>query len=222
MFNGRDESSSSESNDESSNLMMFPSADVDSSSNSQLQRQRGKRRASGTRRIDNGWSQTSQDDVIFSNNGALFDDVPERDVPSYVAQGSPRQKGRFLRNQAREQELKRQKELLRRKAEEDERRRILQQEHRAAKIARDYGSMKYREVDIDEQVQQSQNSGRVLKEAMKFEAHMQLMQERGMVGSQSPGGNYPERMSQEKRLVSPQRQSSYGRIINSYDQFTTI
>ena len=143
------------------------------------------------------------------------DDIPERDIPMYELQGSPRHKGKFIRQQAKERELQRQKELLKKKAAEEERRRILQQEHRAAMIAKDYGSTRYREINIDHEVsERSQGSSRVLQEAMKFEAQMQLMQEK-VVGSQSPGTN----MSQERR---PQRQSSYGRIVNTYDQFTTI
>ena len=226
MYNGRggggwneEESSSGDSENETS--LMFPSADL-GASNSQLQRQRGVRKKSGTRRIENGWSQSSEDGMVYSNRGAIDDDLPERDIPPYMANASPREKGKYLRQQARERELMRQKELLRQKAEEDERRRILQQEHRAAMIARDYGSTKYREVDIDQQVEMSQ--GRVLQEAMKYEAQMQLMQEsKGVRGSQSPGTHHSrERMSQEKQLVSPQRQTSYGRIVNSFDQFTTI
>ena len=222
MFNGRGgDDSSSSSNDETS--FMFPSADLDSSSSSQLHRQRGLRKKSGTRRVENGWSQSSQDGMVFLNKGAMMnhhEDVPERDIPMYELQGSPRHKGKHIRQQAKERELQRQKELLKQKAAEDERRRILQQEHRAAKIAKDYGSTRYREVDIDQQVyERSQGSGRVLQEAMKFEAQMQLMQEK--VGeSQSPGTNHNyDRMSQERR---PQRQSSYGHIVNTYDQFTTI
>ena len=220
---GREESSSSESNDEASTLMMFPSADLDSGSNSQLQRQGGRRRKSGTRRIDNGWSQSSQDAMVFSNEAALRDDIPERDIPPYLAESSPRRKGKYLRQQAREEELRRQQELLIRKQEEEERRRILQQEHRAAMIAKDYGSTRYREVDIDQQVQRSQGSSRVLQEAMKFEA-MQMMQERERgVGSQnSEASNNFERMSQERRVMNPQRQTSHGRVVNSYEQFTTI
>lgn len=223
MYNGRD-SSSSDSNDESSNLMMFPSADLSSSSNSQLQRQGGKRRKSGTRRTDNGWSQSSQDAMIFSNGGAMCDDIPEQDIPAYIAQHSPRQKGKYLRQQARQYELMRQKELLRRKQEDDERKRILQQEERAARIAKSYGSTGYREVDIDEQVQLSQSNSRVLREAMKFEAMQQLQRrERGGIDSQSPGMNNYERMSQERHMImSPQHQSNYGHIINSCEQFTTI
>ena len=222
MYNGR-ESSSSDSNDESSNLMMFPSADVGMGSNSQLQRQGGKRRKSGTRRIDNGWSQSSQDAMMFSNEGAMRDDIPERDIPVYVAQSSPRQKGKYIRQQARQKELMRQKELLRRKNEDEERRRILQQEQRFAKIAQDYGSTRFREVDIDQQVQLSQSSSRVLQEAMKIEAMQQMQKrERGNHASQSPGMNNHERMSQERHMMNPQRQSSYGHIINSCEQFTTI
>ena len=222
MYNGQNESSSSESNDESSNLMMFPSADL-ANSNSQLQRQGGKRRKSGTRRIENGWSQSSQDAMVFTNQGAMQDEVPERDIPPYIAQSSPRQKGKYLRQQAREQELFRQKELLKKKVEDEERRRILQQEQRAAMIARDYGSTRYREVDIDQQVLLSQRSGRVLQEAMKFEAHMQLMHERetGSIGSQSQGmNNNFDRMSQERRIMSPKRQSSYSHDVTSYDVTT--
>lgn len=211
--------SSSSSCEETS--FMFPSADLDSSSSSQLHRQRGLRKKSGTRRVDNGWSQSSQDGMVFSNRGAIGnhrDDVPERDIPLYDLQGSPRHKGKHIRQQAKERELQRQKEILMKKAADDERRRILQQEKRAAMIARDYGSTRYREVDIDEQVEKSQGSSRVLQEAMKYEAQMQLMQERSSQG-QSPSMNY-DRMSQERQR--PHRQSSNGHIVNTYDQFTTI
>ena len=223
MYNGGgwdDEESSSGGSTEETDILMFPSADL-ASSNSQLQRQRGMRKKSGTRRMENGWSQSSQDAMVYSNRGALRDDVPERDdIPDYMAQASPRQKGKFLRQQAREREVTKQKERLKKQAEEDERRRILQQQERAAKIARDYGSTHFREVDIDEQVQMSQNGGRVFQEAMRLEAQLQLKQEKGLRSSQSQGSR--ERMSQEKQLVSPKRQTSRSRVVNSYDQFTTI
>lgn len=208
---------------------MFPSADMGAGSSGHLQRQRGKRRKSGTRRIDNGWSQSSQDALVFSNQGAAVDhhdSIPVRDTPPFELQGSPRQQGKYLRQQAREKELAKQKELARqkdllmRKLAEEERRRILQQEQRAAMIAKDYGSTRYREVDIDQHLQRSQ-SGRVMKEAMKFEAHLQIMQEKG-VGSQSPSMNHDRMLSHERHIKSPERQSNYGRVVNSYDQFTTI
>ena len=216
IFSGREDSSDS-SIDETS--FMFPSADLDSSNSSQLHRQRGMRKKSGTRRVDNGWSQSSQDGMVFSNKSAIrnhHDDLPERDIPLYDLRGSPRQRGKHIRQQAKDRELQRQKEILKKKVADEERRRILQQEQRAAMIARDYGSTRYREVDIDEQVEKSQGSSRVLQEAMKYEAQMQLMQERS---SQSSGLSY-DRMSQERQR--PQRQSSNGRIVNTYDQFTTI
>ena len=216
MFNGRGgDDSSGSSVDETS--FMFPSADLDSGSNSQLHRQRGLRKKSGTRRVDNGWSPSSQDGMVYSNRSAIVnhhDDVPERDIPLYEVQGSPRHNGKFVRQQAKEKELLRQKEILKKRAADDEKRRILQQEKRAAMIAKDYGATRFREIDIDEEVEKSQGSSRVLQEAMKFEAQMQLMQE-----SQSPGTNHFDRVSQERR---PSRQSSNGRIINTYDQFTTI
>ena len=203
--------SSGSSVDETS--FMFPS------NSTQLQRQRGMRKKSGMRRVENGWSQSSQDGMVFSNRNAIgnhHDDVPERDIPLSDLRGSPRQKGQYIRRQAKEKELHRQKDILMKKAAEEERRRILQQEQRAAMIARDYGSTRFREVDIDEQVEKSQGSSRVLQEAMKYEAQMQLMQERS---SQNSGLSY-DRMSQERQR--PQRQSSNGRIVNTYDQFTTI
>ena len=220
IFNERDDSSSS-SNDLEETSFMFPSADLDTSSSSQLHRQRGLRKKSGIRRVDNGWSQSSQDGMVISNRSAIGnhrDDVPERDIPLYDRRGSPRQRGKHIRQQARERELQRQREILMRRTAEDERRRILQQEERAAMIAKDYGSTRYREVDIDEQVEKSQGSSRVLQEAMKYEAQMQLMQERSSQGL-TPGMNY-DRMSQERQ--HPQRQSSNGHIVNTYDQFTTI
>ena len=219
MFNGRDDSSgSSVEVDETS--FMFPSADLDSSNSSQLQRQRGLRKKSGMRRGDNGWSQSSQDGIIISNRSAIgnhHDDVPERDIPLYdLGRGSPRYVGKVTRQQVKERELQKQREILMRKAAEDERRRILEQNQRAAMIAKDYGSTRYREVDIDEQVEKSQGSSRVLQEAMKYEAQMLMNQERA---SQNSGLGY-DRMSQERQ--HPQRQSSNGRIVNTYDQFTTI
>ena len=220
IFNERDDSSSS-SNDLEETSFMFPSADLDTSSSSQLHRQRGLRKKSGIRRVDNGWSQSSQDGMVISNRSAIGnhrDDVPERDIPLYDRRGSPRQRGKHIRQQARERELQRQREILMRRTAEDERRRILQQEERAAMIAKDYGSTRYREVDIDEQVEKSQGSSRVLQEAMKYEAQMQLMQERSSQGL-TPGMNY-DRMSQERQR--PQRQSSNGHIVNTYDQLTTI
>jgi hypothetical protein len=229
IFNGRDDNSGSSDDVDETSFMMFPSADLDSSNSSQLQRQRGLRKKSGMRRGDNGWSQSSQDGVIISNRNAIGnyrDDIPERDIPLLdLGGGSPRHVGKYIRQQARERELQKQakerelqkqKELLMRKVAEEEKRRILQQNQRAAMIAKDYGSTRYREVDIDEQVEKSQGSSRVLQEAMKYEAQMQLMQERT---SQTSGLSY-DRMSQERQ--HPQRQSSNGRIVNTYDQFTTI
>ncbi len=215
-----DDSSGSSVDVDETSFMIFPSADVDSSNSSQLQRQRGLRNRSGMRRGDNGWSQSSQDGIVISNRSAIGnhrDDVPERDIPLLdLGGGSPRHAGKYIRQQAKERELQKQRELLMRKVAEEEKRRILQQNQRAAMIAKDYGSTRYREVDIDEQVEKSQGSSRVLQEAMKYEAQMQLMQERT---SQNSGLSY-DRMSQERQR--PQRQSSNGRIINTYDQFTTI
>ena len=108
IFNGQHNGSCSSLEETS---FLFPSAVVDlsNSSPSQLQRQRGMRKKSGTRRADNRWRQFSQDGMVLSNNSAIrnhCDDVPD-------PQGSSRQIGKHIRQQAKEKELQRQKDINR-------------------------------------------------------------------------------------------------------------
>lgn len=158
------ESSSSSAEDPGNALLAI----VDSRQpTSNFRRKTAKRRKSGTRRKleEEDWELT----VIGNKNLSSTFDFPVK----LSAEDSPRQEGRKLRQQIREQELARQKQKLRLMQLEEEKKRLMQQEQRAAQIAQDYSSTRQRE---GERLLSPHGGGLVLEQAMRFEAQAQMLQ----------------------------------------------
>lgn len=156
------ESSSSSSGEDPSYQLLHP--EMNNKLPAHLRRTTGRtRRKSGTRRK----TDEEEEEIMIWNQGSV--DFP---VKLSREENSPRQEGRKLRQQLREQELARQKEKLRQKHLEEEKAHFAHQIQRAAQIAQDYGSTHQRE----DQMMTSHNSGLVLEQAMHFEAQAQLMQ----------------------------------------------
>lgn len=156
------ESSSSSSAEDPSYQLLHPEMNK---LPTHLRRTTGKtRRKSGTRRITDE-EEEEEEEMMIWNQGSV--DFP---VKLSREENSPRQEGRKLRQQLREQELVRQKEKLRQKHLEEEKAHLAHQTQRAAQIAQDYGSTHQREVNID----QMMTSHKVLEQAMHFEAQAQL------------------------------------------------
>jgi len=164
-------SSSSSSNDDPSVGLLFPSADPHTDYSSPLQRKAGKRLKSGTRRKpeDNQYLSVDQDNMVVKNEAFMADSAPVRLTPSY----SPRQQGRKVREETRELEFVRQKELLKRKKAEEEEARLLNRQRSMQKIAMDYGST--RKQGLDQNVSMPLNL--VQQEAIRIEAQLELMKE---------------------------------------------
>jgi len=231
--------SSDEVQFESTNLLIFPSADTNSDLH--LQRKKGKRRKSGTRRTEHALDTHAVRDygstsaTVYHNRAPIengfgdHDDV--FDAPVKLSRkdrfkpSSPRQEGKYLRQKARELELAKQKELLRRKTEEEERKRRLAQERRAAKIASDLSTSRRRNTrtglpryDPDH----GTSNSIVLQQAAIFDAQAQLMAEdlAKAPGSQSPmvlkalhsQASHERRPSREERELS----------LRMFDQITTL
>lgn len=179
----QDMESSSSSAEDSSYLLLNPESN-DSRLPAHLRRKTGKRRKSGTRRrLDEeaGWG---DDDGTVIWNKSLRDVVGDSPVKLSREDQSPRQEGRRLRQQLREEELAKQKQKLRMKHFEEEKSRFMLQEQRAAQIAQDYGSTRQREINVDQAISPGHGSSRaghggrlVLEQAMRFEAQAQLMQD---------------------------------------------
>lgn len=200
------ESSSSSAEDPSSHLLLSPFDANDSKLPPHLRRKTGKRRRSGTRRKledeDDGWG---DNEGIVMWNKSLKDDTP---VKLSREDSSPRQEGRRLRQELREEELARQKETLRQKHLEDEKARLMIQEQRAARIAKDYGSTRQREVNVDQAICPLSSSGGrlVLQQAMRFEAQAQLMQDLNI--SASPVHMHTRQPSDTNYIVNTSNQFS--------------
>lgn len=225
-MNGRhpfNSNSSDETRSESTNLL-FPSAHGSGDlAPIHLQRHKGKRRKSGTRRREHG-VETKRDygatsETVFSNRAVLengFDDnIP---VKLEREDRSPRRAGKHLRQRQREEELEKQKELLMMRAEEDERQRRLAQKQR---IARDLSRTHETSVDNG-----TASNSIVLKHAAKFDAKAQLMAEQsGRVhGSQSPMIYPPPHkiwQTQASHELRPSRQGSEISL-KMFDQVTTL
>lgn len=164
-----------------------------------LCRKTGKRRKSGIRRKMDEDLLGDKESTIIGNRG-LQDAF---DFPVKLSrEDSPRQEGRRLRQQIREQELARQKEKLRLKRIEEERARLMRQEQRAAQIAQDYGSTRQRENE------QTSSSGLVLEQAMRFEAQAQLLQD------VPPATSSPSRNANRQAELKP--------IVNTSNQFSVL
>ena len=215
--------SSDETRSESTNLL-FPSAHGSGDlAPIHLQRHKGKRRKSGTRRMEHGvepkrdYGATSE--TVFSNRAVIengFDD----DIPVKLEREdrSPRRAGKHLRQRQREKELEKQKELLMKRAEEDERQRRLAQKQR---IARDLSRNHETSVDYG-----TDSNSIVLKQAAKFDAKAQLMAEQsGRVhGSQSPMIYPPPHKIWQTQASHEHRPSREGSEISlkMFDQVTTL
>lgn len=211
ILNHNAESSSSSAEDPSSSLLLSPFDVNDSKLPPHLRRKTGKRRRSGTRRKledDDGWGDS---DGVVMWNTPLRDVVGDTPVKLSREDSSPRQEGRRLRQELREQELARQKQALRQKHLEEEKARLMLQEQRAARIAKDYGSTRQREVSVDEAISphgQGSSGGRlVLQQAMRFEAQAQLMQDL----SASP-----------THMHTTRQQSDTNYIVNTSNQFSVL
>lgn len=204
IINHNAESSSSSAEDPLSHLLSPSDAKLPT----HLRRKTGMRRKSGTRRI-------MEDDDCEGTimwNKPLRDVVGDSPVKLSREENSPRQHGRRLRQELREQELERQKQALIQKHLEEEKAHLRFQEQRAAEIARDYGSTRQREVNIDQAISPHRHAGGrlVLQQAMRFEAQAQLMQDLNLSSSSvSPvyGAKQPD-------------ETNY--IVNTSNQFSVL
>lgn len=226
-MNGRhlfSSNSSDETRSESTNLL-FPSAHGSGElAPIHLQRHKGKRRKSGTRRreheVETKRNYGATSETVFSNRAVLEngfgDDIP---VKLEREDRSPRQAGKHLRQRQREEELEKQKELLMMRAEEDERQRRLAQKQR---IARDLSRPHETSVDNG-----TASNSIVLKQAAKFDAKAQLMmaEQSGRVhGSQSPMIYPPPHkiwQTQASHELRPSRQGSEISL-KMFEQVTTL
>lgn len=178
-------SSSDEMRSESTQLLVFPSANKtpEYSALELSARTEGKRRKStGSRRehiVDWGTEGT----VFYNGSSRSLQngfkqgevDLPvklTREEPGY----SPRSEAKFRRDLARDQELSKQKALMKKKLEEEERRKILQQEQRAAKIAQEYKLSRSREMGLLPP-RSRRDPGQVIQEAAKYDAKVQVIAE---------------------------------------------
>ena len=178
IYNGVDSSSSS-AEDPANSLLAPP----DSRLPAHLRRKTAKRRKSGTRRKMDEEVWGDNELTVFGNKGANN----SLDIPVKLSvESSPRQEGRRLRQEVREQELARQKDKLRLLHLEEEKARLLRQEQRAA---HDYGSTRQKEQR--EQLSSPVGAGLVMEQAMKFEAQAQL-----------DADSSPNRTSQPKNAIT--------------------
>ena len=232
--------SSDELQFESTNLLVFPSADA--SSDLHLQRKKGKRRKSGTRRAEHAVDTHPMRDygatgaTIYHNRAPIENGFGEHDdsfdAPIKLSRrdrykpSSPRQEGKYLRQKAREKELAKQKELLRRKTEEEDRKRRIAQEKRAAKIAWDFSASRNRNTHRDVPRYDSdhgRSNSLVLQQAAIFDAQAQLLAED--LASKTPGSQSPmihkalqSQSSHERRPSREDREIS----LRMFDQITTL
>lgn len=167
-----DVSTSSNSNDDPNGLL-FPSADLNSDYKlpPHLQRKTGKRLKSGTRRKFEEDHLNSNEDMVLRNHAYMHSppvklSLEDNNTLSY----SPRQEGKMVRQQTRELELARQKEILRQKKLEAEKTRLLNRSQRTAKIAQDYGSTRQHELKHE-----VSRHNVVFQEALRYEAQLELM-----------------------------------------------
>ena len=224
-MNGRhhfSSNSSDETHSESTNLL-FPSAHGSGElAPIHLQRHGGKRRKSGTRRNEHGVDPKrnygATRETIFANRAALengFDDGGI-DIPVKLEREdqSPRRAGKHLRQQQREKELEKQRELA---EEEEHQRRLAQKQRIAREFSKNPGSA------VDYGIASNSN---VLKQAAKFDAKAQLMAEKaGRVhASQSPVIYPPphklwqNQASHERRLSREDSEIS----LKMFEQVTTL
>ena len=162
-------SSSSNSTDDPSTGLLFPSADPHNDYPSHLQRKTGKRPKSGTRRKLEDGHHLNVDQNMGVKNRAFMDSTPVRLTPSY----SPREEGRRIRQETREMEMVKQKERLRKKKVEEEQTRLLNREKTMLKIAHDYGST--RKFNSNQDLRSPLNI--VQQEALRIDAQIELMNE---------------------------------------------
>lgn len=161
--NGMDSSSSSA--EDPGNSLLAPS---DNKLPPHLRRKIAKRRKSGTRRKmdEDGWG--DDEPTVIGNKGV----ADGFDFPVKLSnEDSPRQKGRKLRQQIREEELARQKEKLWQKHLEEQKTHLMRQEQRAVQIAHDYGSTRQHK---GEHMLSPNSRGLVLEQAMQFEAQAMM------------------------------------------------
>lgn len=196
MTNGLDSSSSSA---EDNSLLLVNSNNTDRKLPPHLHRKAGRRRKSGTRRVldTDNWDETEMSVV---RNPEVFD-YP---VKLSREENSPRQEGKKIRQQVREEELARQKELLRMKQLEDEKARLMQQEERAAQIRQDYGSSRQTDLNL---ALSPRSAGLVMEQAMRYEAQAQIMKEQIEKGA-SPNIHNSRQTSNPNVIVSTSNQFS--------------
>lgn len=208
---------SSSSSAEDPTFALLNSSDINERGDSSrppphLRRKVGKRRKSGTRRKldEDSWDDHDSEDLVM-RNGALMQPY---DFPVKLSreENSPRQEGRRLRQQLREQELTRQKEKLRLKLLEEEKAHWMQQEQRAAQIVHDYGSTRQRK---GEQMISPHSSGLVLEQAMHFEAQAQLQ---GLRSTGPTSGHNLIRLENNAESLSYNSNS----IVNTSNQFSVL
>ena len=224
-MNGRhhfSSNSSDETRSESTNLL-FPSAHGSGDlAPIHLQRHGGKRRKSGTRRKEHGVDPKrdygATRETIIANRAALENgfDNGGIDIPVKLEREdqSPRQAGKHLRQQQREKELEKQRELA---EEEEHQRRLAQKQRIAREFSKNLGS------PVDYGIASNSN---VLKQAAKFDAKAQLMAEKaGRVhASQSPVIYPPphklwqNQASHERRLSREDSEIS----LKMFEQVTTL
>ena len=196
--------SSSSSAEDSSYLLVNPNQ-ADSKLPAHLRRKvGGKRRKSGTRRVIDNESWEENEMSVIRNQAQL--EALDFPVKLSREENSPRQEGKRVRQQARDEELARQKEILRMKRIENERARLMQQEQRAAQIMQDYGSSRQTDPNL---VLSPRSSGHVLEQAMRYEAQAQLMQEELQL-SASPS------------LNSSRQNQTPNVIVNTSNQFSVL
>lgn len=210
----QDMESSSSSAEDSSYLLLNLAEENNSKLPPHLRRKMGKRRKSGTRRrLDEEEAGWGDDDGTVMWNKPLREVVGEFPVKLSREDNSPRQEGRRLRQELREQELARQKQKLRLKHLEEEKARLMFQEQRAAQIAHDYGSTRRREISVDQVTSPSHGAGAgrlVLEQAMRFEAQAQLLQDLNLSATSST------------RQSSESMESNKNYIVNTSNQFSVL
>ena len=207
--------SSSSSAEESNNLLhRGPSIDCELPRHLRRKAAAGKRRKSGTRRVleEDNWVPDKEATTFRNRNVAEPLDHPVK----LCRDDSPRTEERNVRKQMREQELERQKEILKRKMMEEERARLTRQDQRAAKIIQDYGATRqHGGRHGGELVQSSNPSNLVMQETMRYEAQLQILkQQDSSSAAKAPQTFSPRRSSEET--------SSSNNVIKTSNQFSVL
>ena len=226
-------SSGDEYSGESSQLLVFPSAMATPDYGSTTEKSRGrkeskskkKQRQTALESLSDSWEMES---TVFRNEAMLngfdgdHDDAPVRQLErsaDYRKNVTPRQEWKFLRQEARELEIAKQKELMRKRQEEEERRKFEEKQQRAALIARSYSSSRGLGSDsVPAHVRQDSGRG-VRSVAAKFEAQAQLIAET----SQSSQGWSPALANkQQSRQPAMGSEMNPEEMLAHFDQVTTL